>query len=297
MKLRLGVMKHVLIGLLKPTTAVALIAVAGLLWTAPPARAANREHQVMMAEIRVLQEQNQQMAQTINALTETLKALNAKIDDQSGVMRKTFADQKLLIDNLAEGVRIIREKVDDTNVRIATLSQDIETIRTTAAAQPQPTTTGGEQTGTTTTQQQTTEPPTGAAATGTSPKQLFDMAFADYSAGQWDLAIQGFQTYLKAYPKSPMAAEAALYVGQAHYAAGRFKEAIAAYDQVIAGYPGTASVPQAYYKRGLAYERLGQLDRARQSLEFVVNNFPDAPDAFLARQALERLKKGGAPQD
>jgi tol-pal system protein YbgF len=254
---------------------------------AAPAAAADREHRVMMAELRMLQEQTQQLQQTLNSLNDTLKALNAKIDDQSGVTRKAFADQRLVIDTLGEGIRIVREKVDDTNVRIATLTQEVESIRTTVASQPAPAATDPNA-------PPVPVDPNAPPATGTTPKQLFDLAFGDYTAGQWDLAIQGFQTYLKAYPKSPMSPQAAFYIGQAHYAAGRFKDAIAAYDELIAAYPGTESVAEAYYKRGLAFERLGQGDRARQSLEFVVKNFPDSNTATLARQALERLSKPGA---
>ena len=265
---------------------LACIVACVFVWSATtPLLAADREHRVMMAELRMLQEQTQQLQQALNGLNETLKALNAKIDDQSGVTRKAFADQRLVIDTLGENVRIVREKVDETNVRIATLSQEVETMRTTAMSQAAPA--------------PSTDPlappdPNAPQATGTTPKQLFDLAFGDYTAGQWDLAIQGFQTYLKAYPKSPMSPQAAFYIGQAHYAAGRFKDAIGAYDQLIDAYPGTDSVAEAYYKRGLAFERLGQADRARQSLEYVIKNFPDSNTATLARQALERLSKPGA---
>ena len=269
---------------MKRTTALALAGVLACATT--PLAAADREHRVMMAELRMLQEQTQQLQQALIGLNDTLKALNAKLDDQAGVTRKAFADQRLIVDTLGESVRIVREKVDETNVRIATLSQDMEALRTTALSQQPP----AQPIDPNAPAPATPEPAT-PAATGTTPKQLFDLAMGDYSAGQWDLAIQGFETYLKTYPKSPMASEAALQIGQAHYAAGRFKEAIAAYDQVIASYPGTNSVPQAYYKRGLAYERLGQADRARQSLEYVTKNFPDTSEAFLARQALERLSK------
>jgi tol-pal system protein YbgF len=252
-----------------------------------PVIAADREHRVMMAELRMLQEQNQQLHQTLITLAETLKALNAKLDEQSAATRKTFADQRLVIENLGEGVRIIRERVDETNVRIATLSQDIEVIRTMAANAVPPAAPPTGEPG-------AAPPPTDPNApqqTGTSPSQLYSLAFSDYTGGQWDLAIQGFQTYLKAYPKSPLAHQAALYIGQAHYAAGRFKEAIAAYNEVIANYEGTESVPEAYYKRGLAYERLGDRAQARESLEFVLKNFPEVSIAYLAKQALERLTR------
>src|SRR5574338_611457 len=272
---------------MKRTLSLALAMTFAALSNPSPVAAANREHQVMMAEIRMLQEQNAQLQQVLNGLNEALKALNAKIDEQAGVTRKAFADQRLTVDNLGESVRIVREKVDETNVRIATLSQDVDAIRAAAQAQAAPAQPIAPNAPT-----PAVTDPNAPPATGTTPKQLFDLAFGVYTAGQWDLAIQGFQTYLKAYPKSPMSPQAAFYIGQAHYAAGRFKGAIAAYDQLISTYPGTEQVADAYYKRGLAYERLGQPDRARESFQFIIKNFPDNTSvATMARQALERLSK------
>ena len=78
-----------------------------------PARAADKEQRQLMADVRILQEQAQQLQNLIGALntalTEALKALNTRLDDQSGVNRKALADQKLVIDNLSNDVRVIRE--------------------------------------------------------------------------------------------------------------------------------------------------------------------------------------------
>ena len=43
----------------------------------------------------MLQEQQQQLQQMLGGLAETLKAVSTKIDDQTAVKRKAFADQKL----------------------------------------------------------------------------------------------------------------------------------------------------------------------------------------------------------
>ena len=72
-----------------------------LVGLALPAHAANREHQQLMADIRMLQEQSQQLQLVLASLADTLKTLNTKLDDQSSTSRKQFADQKLLIDNLS----------------------------------------------------------------------------------------------------------------------------------------------------------------------------------------------------
>src|SRR6478752_296909 len=112
----------------------ALLVLAG----ASPAAAADKAHQQLMAEIRMLQEQQQQLQQMVGGLTEALKVVTTKIDDQTGTNRKAFADQKLLIDNVVEGVRVLREKADDTNVRLSTVSQELEAVRQAVATAPSP---------------------------------------------------------------------------------------------------------------------------------------------------------------
>src|SRR5437870_4462848 len=107
----------------------AFVAIALALVAAAPAAGANREHQQLMADIRMLQEQAQQLQNLIGTLNETLKAVNARLDDQANANRKAFADQKLIIDNQSNDLRVVREKVDDNNVRVGTLSQEVEALR------------------------------------------------------------------------------------------------------------------------------------------------------------------------
>jgi tol-pal system protein YbgF len=265
-----------------------LVAVAALV-PGTPAGAANREHQVMMAEIRMLQEQTQQLQALIGTLAESVKQVTSKLDDQSTLSRKAFADQKVLVDNVSEGVRVLREKVDETNVRISSLTQEMEGLRIAIPTQPPPSAPPPAEG--VPTQGQTPAPAPAPGAAGAAPQEIYRAAYADYTAGQWDLAITGFQAYIKSFPKLQDADDAQLYIGESHFAAGRFKEAAAAYNDVITTYPGTNAVPQAMYKLGLAYERLGMPDRARQTLEAVVKSFPDSVESTLAKQALDRLAK------
>src|SRR5512138_2422246 len=99
-----------------------------VVFLASPARAANKEHQQMMADIRMLQEQQQRLQLQLATVLEALKAVSSKLDESAGTSRKLFADQKLLIDNIASDLRVVREKADDNNVRLGSLSQDVEAI-------------------------------------------------------------------------------------------------------------------------------------------------------------------------
>src|SRR5579862_2485639 len=86
---------------------------------ATPAFAIDKEHRQMEADLRMLQEQSQQLQNLLGSITDAIKALNAKIDDQTNSNRKALADEKLVIDTLSNDVRVIREKLDDNNVRLA----------------------------------------------------------------------------------------------------------------------------------------------------------------------------------
>ena len=270
-----------------------------------PASAQNREHQQMAAELRILQEQAQQLAVTLaalnQALAESLKQLNTRIDENSNSMRRGFADQKLLIDNMAGDVSRIRERTGDTSVRIGSLQEELEALRTTVQALQQtagttPAVTSGTATPTDATASSTPPPapslppPAPVSSTaGLSPTRLYDTAQADYFAGQWSSAISGFEAFLRAFPRSEQADDAQLYIGETHFAQNQWNEAIGAYNQLIQSYPGTNSVPVAYYKRGLAEERLGQTDAAKVSWEAAAKNFPDSDAGRLAKQNLDRL--------
>jgi tol-pal system protein YbgF len=254
---------------------------------------ADKTHQQIMAEIRMLQEQQQQLQQVLRGLTDTLRTLATKIDDQSGVTRKGFADQKLIVDNVAEGVRMLRQKADDTNVRLSSMTQELQTMRQTIASMPAPVAVApmaGDPSAAGTTPPAGTAPPAGPPL-GVSHQKVYDLSYADYIGGQFELAVTGFEAYIRTYPTSPLADDAQLNIGNAYYGWGRFKQAVGALQTVIQDYPQSESVAPAYYKLGQAYDLLNQPDEARKAYETLILKFPDSLDRTLAQQALERMKK------
>lgn len=264
---------------------------------AAPAAAADKAHQQLMAEIRMLQEQQQQLQQLLGSLADTLKSVTARIDEQSAASRKAFADQKLVVDSLAEGVRILREKADDTNVRLSTVSQELDAVRQAVATMPagaaappaEPAGAAGQDAA------GAPAPAGGAPAAATagpapliSPQKMFDNAYSDYTAGHYDIAILGFTTFINSFPKHDKADDAQLNIGQSLYGSGQYREAADAFQKVITNYPQSDSVPVAYYKLGMTLEALKQPDAARKAFETVIQKYPTAYEAILAKQRLDR---------
>ena len=250
----------------------------------------DEEHQIM-ADLRILQMQTQTLSLMVATLTKALDDMALSVTDQAAVNRQSFADSRLLVDTIANSIRVLREKADDTNVRISSFSQEIEALRMSIPRFPvtvddsEAAESEGEQVSA-----PSPEPPL-PTNPGISPQRLYDNAWADYSTGQWSLAIAGFDTYIKTFPRSDLSDNAQFYIGETHYNDGRFADAVLAYDEVIVNYSEGDAVPEAQYKKGLALDRLGDTDQARDTFQSVLDSFPDSRMAALALQALNRLNR------
>ncbi|MGH9409597.1 MAG: tol-pal system protein YbgF [Vicinamibacterales bacterium] len=284
---------------------VPILLLASALWPRPAIAAPNKEHLQIMAEIRMLQEQQQLLQASLVTLQDSLKAVSSKLDDQASAERKALADQTLALTNIRDTVRTLAEKADETNVRISSVLQEVEALRQAIASQPPiqtagapgatPPGTGQTEPGGAGTQP---SPPTGAAPTtaappiGVSLQRMYDGSFDDYTAGRYDLAITGFKEFINTFGQTPKAADAQFNIGKSYEAQNKYSEARDAFQAVITNYPQQATVvPDAYYELGQTYEKLNQIDEAKRAYDTVVQKFPSSSSYNLARQALDRLSR------
>jgi tol-pal system protein YbgF len=271
-----------------------------------PAAAQNREHLQLAAELRMLQEQNQQLNLALTQLTEALKAVNARLDTSEEFQRRRFADQEVLVKNLGSDLGTIRERTQDTDTRLRTLKDEIDALRQTflslpallaqsqaGAAPPDPSNPLAP-----------TNPGDGATAprpsapiltlpdtAGLSPNRVFDTAFSDYSSSQYASAIAGFQQLIKNFPTAERADDAQFFIGESLANMNRLPEAVDAYNLVIQKYSSGDQVDMAYYRRGFVESQMGRTDAARATWEEVVKRFPESQGAQLARQRLAGLSR------
>jgi tol-pal system protein YbgF len=260
------------------------------------ASAADREHQQLMADLRMLQLQTQELQTMMFALADALKNVNVTVTEQASISRKAFADTQVMMNTVGDGIRILREKLDDTNVRVASFSQEIEALRVSIPRIPIPTTDNSLTEQPTGLETETVEAPSVAPASpttipGVSPQRLYDMAFADYAAGQWSLSITGFEAYITAFPRSTQADDAQFYIGQTYYNDGNYQDAKESFDTAIETYPDGDVLPEAYYKRGLSLDRLGNTEEALASFRILIDRYPNSTMTTLAQQAINRLTR------
>jgi tol-pal system protein YbgF len=286
-------------------TMAVMMAGAVLLGAVAPATAQSREHQQMAAELRQLQEQQQQLSIAVSQLAEAIKALHPRFDESNNAVRGALANLELTIKNMANDLSAIRAQAQETGTRIGSLSDEIEALRNTlealpgqlsqALTPPAPVDPNAPAPSTGALTPPSPTPAPAISTSGQSPTRMLTTAKSDYFQGQYSLAITGFDALLKAFPTSTAAAEAQFLIGESYWQEKKTAEAIAAYSAVIQNHPKSAFVPEAYYKRGVAQQDANQLDAARASYEAAVKNYPDSTAATLSQQRLAGLKLSGTP--
>ncbi len=235
--------------------------------------AQNRAELQMNADLRMIQEQVSRLQLATNQLTEQLKIINKRMDDQSSASQKQVADVRLLITNLANTVNTIREKVDDNTVRVSQLGQELPAIRSglgmvatqlnTLVGLLQP-------------PGQPDRPERAARILAGSDRQrpAPGLAHRDFPGGDErlhgespstrDRGIHAVRHRLSRRPRRPPKHSSTS--AWSYFNDKKGKEAIDAFDKVVKNYKGSAQVPDALFQQALVYMQLGQKARGEQAL-------------------------------
>lgn len=216
------------------------------------------------------------------AVQEKISRVDAKLADEDGVKRSEFADLKNRIDGLLVQTTRLEDRFNQTDRRIDRLSQEVQAgrdaVRRLASVPPAPATGA-----------------TGSAAVAgggeavPDPEALYNTAYADFSKGNWALAISGFQEYATRFPDSDVADNALYWIGECLFSQGKFGEAVQAFDRMLERYPASDRAGAANLKKGVAYLESNQVSQGIVQLRYVVTTFQGSDEARIARDRLASL--------
>lgn len=281
-------------------TVILLLGASVWIGVPAPARAQNRVDQQMFIEIRQLQEQNRQLMLAVNTALEQLKTVNTKVDSEGDARRKGFADQQTLINTANANVSALGERMSENKVQVQKVTQELDAVKKGVDMLTVMVTQALAQMPASAAPADPNAPPGSAPPAGTPPaggvpassEDYFNRAFGDYVVGQWELAIQGFQEYLKRFPQGPQIVRAQRLVGDSYFMMGKYPDAVAAYDLVVKAGKAldpSGDVPDAIYKQGVAYEQLKQREKAIDNYVLLRKDYPTSTAALQATQDLKRL--------
>jgi tol-pal system protein YbgF len=121
-------------------------------------------------------------------------------------------------------------------------------------------------------------------------QKLYDVNMDIYRKEKYEEAIVGFKNFLKKYPKSKLADNAAFWIGESFMALKQYEQAILAFQKVIKKYPRGNKVPNATLRQALAFYELNDKTSAKLLLRKLIKKYPRSNEAKIAKNKLKTMK-------
>lgn len=205
----------------------------------------------------------------LNQIKDDVGASLSSINDFKKRVQSRQDETDATFNDLVRKINSLGEKLDENTQRLNILAEQVSRL-----------------------QLKTIEPDSSKAGAANAPPadKTFDNAYKDFLAGNFDMSLQGFQTFMRYYgDHSDKAPEAQFYIGESYYGLKRYNEAIKTFDELYSKYPTSSVSASALYKAGLAFMDLNNRPEAITRLRTLVENFPTSNEANLARDRLKLL--------
>lgn len=131
-----------------------------------------------------------------------------------------------------------------------------------------------------------TLPPARNSSDGVAEQRAYDSALDQFKRGDYAGAISGFNGFLRAYPRSPLASSAQYWLGNAQYARRDYRGSIATQRQLLKDYPDSGKASDALLNIASAQADMGDNAAARRTLEQLISQYPKTDAATRAKQRL-----------
>ncbi len=126
--------------------------------------------------------------------------------------------------------------------------------------------------------------------TGRREEQAYSTAYLDYMKGKYELAITGFEDFIRRFPNSDNADNARYWIGESYYSMGRYDDAEREFRRVLADWPEGNKASGAAYKLALVYLAQKRKPEALSQLRKVIKNYPGTSEARLAQDRLQSME-------
>ena len=127
------------------------------------------------------------------------------------------------------------------------------------------------------------------AAAAAEDERVLNAAVVDYNRGNYPLATDGLELWLKTYPQSAKRPEALFFLGLCHYNQQAFDKAQPVFERVIKEHAASSQFLPAQLKRAQCLLKQGLKPAAAKAFQELVNGFAGSAEARTAQQELSDL--------
>ena len=261
-----------------------------------------KAYELMYDDIQQLKLQVQRLEKKADAAADDLKAVREVLRDLTAQLKSFQAGQARSDENLKSlpaQLQVFLEKFGQLESQIQKISEDLIDLKSRPPVEAPPDTVKpGEKTpadkkpAPSKKEPAPKEKPASGGAplqTNLSPQDVYKTAYADYQKGTYDLAIDGFQTFIEQFPANPLADDALYMIGECYYSQKKFARAIEQLDELIINYPDSNKLAATYLKKGYCLVELKRKDEAIAVLRFLVSKYSFGEEAKSAQQKIKEL--------
>ncbi|MFQ6037157.1 MAG: tol-pal system protein YbgF [Candidatus Aminicenantales bacterium] len=265
-----------------------------------------KAYELIYKDVQILKQQVLELDKKIEKNHQEIQALMKTMEDVLTLIRNLQSQQVSLQEDqkkLPAQYQILLEKMDSITLQLSRFSEDLLEIRTASlsileqktqaeeeAAPPEEgKESPPEKTQEETQQEEGPEEMPKAPPPNLSPQEIYNMAYADYLKGNFQLAIDGFQIYLDNFAESPFADNALYWIGECYFSQKEYEKAIDRFNELILTYPLGDKIPAAYLKKGISLMELGRKEEALAVFKLLVSKYPLEEETKIAQEKIKEL--------
>ena len=261
-----------------------------LLLPCQPLLPASKEIIRLQADVTLLQQQMRDLQKSFDSQGAVLKTLVEQLHDQVAALKKSIEEAK---DSNQQTQAAVSAKVESITGQFSTLNSSLDLVLDKIAKISQQV----AETKAKAEALDTVNPAAGVTgapprAIPPSPGQLYDSSYGDYIKGNYDLARQGFEEYVKTYPDTELSDNAQYWIGECFYVQRKFPEAVDAFEKVMELYPKGDKAAAASLKKAYSLLETKNNDAGIKELRTLIQKYPNSDSAQLAKERLTAMGVG-----
>jgi TolA-binding protein len=226
----------------------------------------------------------QQAIDSVNKLNTNMAVLDSALRDREKNMTGPVASVGAKVDQMANEFQFLRTTIEDMNGRMGKLERQLVDMNNTIKVMQAP---------------PVAPPPSGPGITpggmagappaGVSAESLYANSLRDKESGNYDMALEGFNNYLKFFGNTDTAPNAQYYIGEIHFLRKQYDNALDAFE-AVERYPDNAKTLDALFMKGRTLVAMQQRTAGADQFQEVIAR---APRSALAQRSREEIKKLG----
>lgn len=212
-------------------------------------------------ELREIQYQVDSLETEIAA---TQQELLAEQKRQSELIRLIRADQQVRFSEIERSVSTLAGSISESQYQLTKIDEKTREIKKAW-------------------EQQARSDSLHSASQSAEIENLFEIAYGDFVAGRYEVAMNGFRDIVQRFPDSPLADQATYWIAESYYVQRNYSSAETAYKGYIKSYPDGEKMCTALFKLGLVYDSMDKKNASGMVWKKLQTQCPDSEEATAVK--------------